>query len=65
MGRRDLPDSGVPKLAPLLRIHLRTQSVHERTMLKLLKNFRPDACAFTIASAESAGSCVSLCRAEP
>lgn len=34
-------------------------------MLNLLKNFRPDACAFTNLSAESAGSRVSLCRAEP
>jgi hypothetical protein len=33
-------------------------------MLKLLKKFRPDARAFTIAPAEFAGSRVSLCRAE-
>lgn len=34
-------------------------------MLNLLKNFRPDACAFTLFPAESAGLGVSLCRAEP
>jgi hypothetical protein len=33
-------------------------------MLNLLMNSRPDACAFTYAPAESAGSYVSLCRAE-
>lgn len=54
-----------PRLAPLLRFNLLTHPVQGRTMLKLLKNFRPDARAFTNASAESAGSCVSLCRAEP
>lgn len=34
-------------------------------MLNLLKNFRPDVRAFTSLPAESAGSRVSLCRAEP
>lgn len=34
-------------------------------MLKLLNNFRTDACAFTNVPAESAGSHDSLCRAEP
>jgi hypothetical protein len=34
-------------------------------MLNLLKKFMPDARMFTVFPAESAGSCVRLCRAEP
>ena len=52
------------KLARVLRLYLRTHWPLKGTSLKMLTFFEPLAWAFITLPAESAGSGVSLCRAE-